>query len=55
MGATRDQAYITYELQAAIEEVMSATRDQAYITYEQLIWLCRLWILKKWFASKKQK
>lgn len=34
---------------------MVTTRDQAYITYEQLIWLCRLLILGKWFASKKQK
>lgn len=37
-----------------IEEIMVTTRDQAYITYEQLIWLCRLWILRKWFVLKKQ-
>ena len=43
-------------LWAFIEEVtMVIKRDQAYITYEQLIWLCRLWILRKWFVLKKQK
>ncbi|WP_289049199.1 hypothetical protein [uncultured Acidaminococcus sp.] len=42
-------------LRAFIEEIMVTTRDQAYITYEQLIWLCRLWILRKWFVLKKQK
>lgn len=30
-------------------------KDQPYITYEQMIWLCRLWLLEKWFGLKMEK
>nr|DAW36277.1 MAG TPA: hypothetical protein [Caudoviricetes sp.] len=38
-----------------LARLLAFIEDQAYITYEQLIWLCRLWILRKWFVLKKQK
>lgn len=30
-------------------------KDLLYITYEQLIWLSRLWMLRKWFGLKREK
>lgn len=30
-------------------------KDQPYITYEQMIRLCRLWLLGQWFGLHRQK
>lgn len=34
---------------------MTTTKHQGYVTYEQLIWLCRLWLLDQWFGLSRQK